>query len=127
MKQEEIFKTLVEELMKIDTVHHEYIDNDNAYVIDSQKNGNELIIKISIKENKDKKEFEEWLETVDDDLFSEVLDELKETEKLIDIEQLYNSKDYKKAIDKIKSKTKEIAQRKIKELQKLINSQSISN
>lgn len=127
MKQEEIFKTLVEELMKIETVHHEYIDNDNAYVIDSQKNGNELIIKVSIKENKDKKEFEEWLETVDDDLFSEVLDELKETEKLVDIEQLYNSKDYKKAIDKIKSKTKEIAQRKIKELQKLINSQIISN
>ena len=120
MKQEEIFKTLVEELMKIDKVHHEYMDNDNAYVIDSQKNGNELIIKVSIKENKDKKEFEEWLETVDDDLFSEVLDELKETEKLIDIEQLYNSKDYKKAIDKIKSKTQEIAVRKIKELQKLI-------
>ena len=126
MKQEEIFKTLVEELMKIDTVHHEYMDNNNAYVIDSQKNGNELIIRISIKENKDKKEFEEWLETVDDDLFSEVLDELKETEKLVDIEQLYNSKDYKKAIDKIKSKTKEIAQRKIKELQKLINSQMIN-
>ena len=126
MKQEEIFKTLVEELMKIDTVHHEYMDNNNAYVIDSQKNGNELIIRISIKENKDKKEFEKWLETVDDDLFSEVLDELKETEKLVDIEQLYNSKDYKKAIDKIKSKTKEIAQRKIKELQKLINSQMIN-
>ena len=35
MKQEEIFKTLVEELMKIDKVHHEYMDNDNAYVIDS--------------------------------------------------------------------------------------------
>ena len=121
MKQEDLMKTLIKELFKMDTVHHEYIDNDNAYVIDSQREGDTLTIKVSLKENKDKKEFEKWLETVDDDLFSEVLDELKETEKLIDIEQLYNSKDYKKAIDKIKSKTKEIAQRKIKELQKLIN------
>jgi hypothetical protein len=36
---------------------------------------------------------------------------------------MYQSKDYKKVIDRIKSKTKEIAQRKIKTLQKLINGQ----
>jgi len=36
------------------------------------------------------------------------------------LDEIYNSKDYKKVIDKIKSKTKEIAVRKIKELQKLL-------
>jgi len=53
-------------------------------------------------------------------LFSEVLDEIKEKEGIKDLDNIYNSKDYQKAIDKIKSKTKEIAIRRIKELQKLI-------
>jgi hypothetical protein len=35
MKQEELFKTLIKELLQMDTIHHEYIDNDTTYVIDS--------------------------------------------------------------------------------------------
>ena len=120
MKQEEIFKTLIQELFAMDTLHQEYQDNDTHFVVDTQKEGNTLTIKVTLKENKDKKEFEQWLENIDDNLFSEVLDELKETEGLHDLDEIYNSKDYKKVIDKIKSKTKEIAVRKIKELQKLL-------
>ena len=82
-----------------------------------------MIIKITLKENKDKQEFEDWLSNIDDTLFEEVLDELKNKEGLINLEDMYQSKDYKKVIDRIKSKTKEIAQRKIKALQKLINGQ----
>lgn len=121
MKQEELFKTLIKELLQMDTIHHEYIDNDNTYVIDSQKNGNELSIKVSIKENKDKKNFEKWLEQIDDTLFSEVIDELSNENELLDLNAIYASKDYKQVINKVKSKTKEVAQRKIKELQKLLN------
>lgn len=120
MKQEEILKTLIKELFAMDTLHQEYQDNDTHFVVDTQKEGNTLTIKVTLKENKDKKEFEQWLENIDDDLFSEVLDELKETEGLHDLDEIYNSKDYKKVIDKIKSKTKEIAVRRIKELQKLL-------
>ena len=120
MKQEEIFKALIKELFAMDTLHQEYQDNDTHFVVDTQKEGNTLTIKVTLKENKDKKEFEQWLENIDDNLFSEVLDELKETEGLHDLDEIYNSKDYKKVIDKIKSKTKEIAVRKIKELQKLL-------
>ena len=108
MKQEELIKALIAELFKMDTMHQEYKDNDTHFLIDSQKEGNTLTIKVQLLENKDKREFEQWLEQIDDDLFSEVLDEI------------YNSKDYQKAIDKIKSKTKEIAVRRIKELQKLL-------
>lgn len=118
MKQEEFIKTLIKELMQTDTLHHEYIDNDSTYVIDSQKEGNTLTIKISLKENKDKKEFEKWLENVDDDLFSEVLEEMG---GLYDLQSLYSSENYKEVINKVKSKTREIANRKIKELQKLLN------
>lgn len=119
MKQEELLKTLIQELFGMDNLHHEYTDNDISYVIDSQKEGNTITIKVSLKENKDKKEFEKWLENVDDNLFSEVLDELNG--KLYDIDSLYNSENYKEVIDQVKSKTKEIAFRKIKELQKLLN------
>ena len=119
MKQEEILKALIKELFGMSELHQEYQDNDTHFVIDSIKEGNTLTIKVELKENKDKKEFEKWLETVDDDLFSEVLDELKK-EGLADLENIYNSKDYKKVIEKVKFKTKEIAARKIKELQKLI-------
>jgi hypothetical protein len=40
---------------------------------------------------------------------------------LSNLNELYESKDYKKVINRVKSKTKEIAARRIKELQKLIN------
>ena len=119
MKQEEMIKTLVKELMELDELHQEYQDKDTHFVVDSQKEGNTLTIKVQLLENEDKKKFEKWLESVDDDLFSEVLDELKK-EGLYDLNSLYNSKDYKKVIEKVKFKTKEIAARRIKELQKLI-------
>ena len=119
MKQEELLKALIKELFGLNELHQEYQDNDTHFVIDSQKDGNTLTIKVQLIENKDKEEFEKWLETVDDQLFSEVLDELQ-SEGLYDLEKIYNSKDYNKLIDKVKSKTKEIAQRKIKELNKLI-------
>lgn len=120
MEQEEIVKALIKELFKMDNVHHEYTDNDISYVIDSQKEGNTITVKVSLKENKDKKEFEKWLENVDNDLFSEVLNEL-EIDGLYNLESIYNSENYKDVIDKVKNKTKKIANRKIKELQKLLN------
>lgn len=120
MKQEEILKALIKELFGMSELHQEYQDNDTHFVVDSQKEGNTLTIKVQLLENKDKKEFEKWLETVDDDLFSEVLDELKK-EGLADLENIYNSKDYKRVINKVKLKTKEIAVKRIKELQKLIS------
>ena len=123
MKQEELLKTLLTELMGMTELHQEYQDNDTHFVIDSQKEGNTLTIRVQLLENKDKKEFESWLQKIDDSLFEEVLDELKTKEGLKDLEALYQSNDYKKVINKVKSKTKEIAARRIKELQKLINGQ----
>lgn len=123
MKQEELLKTLVAELMGMQELHQEYQDNDTHFVIDSKKEGNKLTIEITLKDNKDKKDFERWLETVDDNLFSEVLEELQEKEGLSNLNELYESKDYKRVISRVKSKTKEIAARRIKELQKLINGQ----
>ena len=120
MKQEETFKALIKELFAVNATHQEYQDNDTHFVVDSKKEGNTLTIKVQLLENKDKKEFEKWLQTVDDDIFGEVLDELREREGLLNLNELYESKDYKRVIDRVKSKTKEVAARRIKELQKLI-------
>ena len=123
MKQEELLKALISELMGMDELHQEYQDNDTHYVVDSTKEGNTLTIKVQLLENKDKKDFENWLQQVDDDLFQEVLEELAEKEGLSDINSLYNSENYQQVIDRVKTKTKEIANRKIKMLKKLINGQ----
>ena len=120
MKQEEVMKTLIKELFKMDNVHEEYQDKDTHFVVDSQKDGNTLTIKVKLVENKDKKEFEKWLKQVDDTLFSDVLDELREKDGLVNLNELYNSERYGEVIKKVKAKTKEIAARRIKELQKLI-------
>ena len=123
MKQEELLKALIEELFEMDTLHQEYQDNDSHFVVDSTREGNTLTIKVQLLENKDKKDFENWLQQVDDDLFQEVLEELSEKDGLSDINSLYNSENYQQAIDKVKAKTKEIANRKIKMLKKLLNGQ----
>ena len=123
MKQEELLKALISELMGMDELHQEYQDNDTHFVIDSTKEGNTLVIKVQLLENKDKKDFENWLQQVDDDLFQEVLEELAEKDGLSDINSLYNSENYQQVIDRVKTKTKEIANRKIKMLKKLINGQ----
>jgi hypothetical protein len=123
MKQEELLKALISELMGMDELHQEYQDNDTHFVIDSTKEGNTLTVKVQLLENKDKKDFENWLQQVDDDLFQEVLEELAEKDGLSDINSLYNSENYQQVIDRAKTKTKEIANRKIKMLKKLINGQ----
>ena len=120
MKQEEIFTALIRELFAMDELHQEYQDSDINFVVDSQREGNTLNIKVQLLENKDKEDFEQWLKNIDDDIFSEVLDELKD-EGLVDLDTLYNSKDYKQVIDKVKNKTKEIALKRIKKLQSFIN------
>jgi hypothetical protein len=58
------------------------------------------------------------LKQIDDNLFQEVLDSLGNIDEL---NSLYESDNYQKVINSIKSKTKEIANKKIKELQKLLN------
>ena len=121
MKQEELLKALIKELFGLNELHQEYQDNDTHFVIDSQKEGNTLTIKVELLEDTDKEEFEEWLKTIDDNLFTEILEGLA-SEGLTDLDSIYNSKDYKKVIDKVKAKATEITTNKIKELQNVLNS-----
>ena len=117
MTEEELIKHLVKQLIQLDTaVQYEYMENGTQYLIDAKKEGNKVIIEVSMNENEDKKDFEAWLKKLDDNLFAEVLEEIGDK----NIFKVYETKEYKKVIDQVKQKTKEIANRKIKELQALL-------
>jgi len=121
MKQEELLKTLIKELFALSELHQEYQDKDTHFVVDSKKEGNKLTITVTLKENKDKKEFEKWVNQLDDDLFNEVWESLSKEDALHDLNDLYNSENYKEVINKFKIRTKQIARGKIEQLQKLLS------
>lgn len=114
-----IQKALIEELFNLDELHEEYSDSDSSYVIDSKRDGNKLIITITLNENEDKKEFEKYLENVSDELFQEALESL-EGENIKNLEEMYRSEHYPIVIEKVTSKIKELANKKIEDLKKLI-------
>lgn len=120
MKQEELLKQVINELFSLDNLHQEYQDNDTHYVVDSQKEGNKLTITITLKENKDKKEFEDYISKMPDSLFEETWEKLSKEDDLHDLDEIYNSKDYKIVIDKFKKVSKQLAKDKIKYLQNFI-------
>ena len=120
MKQEELLKQVINELFSLDNLHQEYQDNDTHYVVDSQKEGNKLTITITLKENKDKKEFEDYISKMPDSLFEEIWESLSEEDNLHSLDEMYNSENYKEVINRFKNKTKVIASNKIKELQKYL-------
>lgn len=119
MKEENLL-ALIKELATVDSLHQEYQDNDIHYVIDANRKGDTINFSVQLKKNKDKENFEKWVGLLDDDIFNETWEALSEKYGLQNLNNLYNSKEYKKVIDKFKSQVKEIAQGKIDKLSKLI-------
>ena len=120
MMKEELFKTLIKQLMDLNEIHYEYTENDNSYVLDSEKNGDTLTIKVKVSENKDKKEFEHFVDTLDDDLFNEVWESLSEEDELHTLNEIYDSPNYKEVINKFKAKVKEVVSQRIEDYKKLL-------
>jgi len=117
MKQE-LLTQLVKELFgSVDELHQEYKDNEISYVIDAKKEDNVLNITISLNENKDKEEFQKWIQELDDDIYEETIESLKD--KIKNLNEVYESEDYQDVIDAFKNKVKEIAQSRIDYLKTL--------
>ena len=83
--------------------------------------GNSIILKLTKKDNKDKKEFEDWVNQLDDDIFTEVWESLSEDFGLKELNDIYDSPNYKNVINVFKTRAKEIAEEKVKMLTKLFN------
>ena len=95
-----------------------------AYEVDLKKDGDVLKIVIERKqlENKKKKEFESWLDSIDDDLFQEALERVKKITGL-DANQLnekYDSDEFINVIDCFKKIIPAIAKEKIDNLSKYL-------
>lgn len=109
---------LIKELFKMDELHQEYSDNDISFAIDTQKiDDNTLEIKVTLnEENKDKKEFEQWVKQIPDDIFSEILESLDD-----DIYEKYNSEKYMEIIDQVRSKANSILLDRMSKYKGLLN------
>ena len=95
-----------------------------AYEVDLKKDGDVLNIVIERKklENKDKKEFEAWLDTLDDDLFQEALTKARELtgESPQKLDDQYNSEQYKDIINLFKNVVSILVKEKIDALNKIL-------
>ena len=95
-----------------------------AYEVDLKKDGDVLNIVIERKklENKDKKEFEAWLDTLDDDLFQEALTKARELtgESPQKLDDQYNSENYKDIINLFKNVVSILVKEKIDALNKIL-------
>ena len=110
------FAPLIKELFTLDEVHEEYKDDEINFSIDSQKKDDStLVITIKLKENKDKKEFEKWVDGLDDEIFEEAAVTVNKQFNG-KMNEVYASKNYKDVIDAFKSTTFKIAQEKINSL-----------
>ena len=116
-------REILEKLFQQEELHEEIVDNNIKYVIDVEKDtDNEINITVTKEQvsNKDKEQFEAWVNQLDGDLFTEIWESLSEDYGLYDLNKLYESEDYKKVIDLFKERTQKILSKKIEKLTKLI-------
>lgn len=116
-------REILEKLFQQEELHEEIVDNNIKYVIDVEKGtDNEINITVTKEKvsNKDKEQFETWVNQLDDNLFSEIWESLSEDYGLYDLNKCYESEDYQKVIDLFKERTQKILSQKIEKLTKLI-------
>lgn len=114
--------SLVKDILNMDEMHQQYQDNDINCVLDLvKKDENTFVLTVSLKENKDKKEFEHWADSIDDELFDEVWNSLSNLYDLHDLNQKYESDDTcKYVIELFKNEAKKLAKQKIAKLTKIL-------
>ena len=116
---ERIITQLIKELFKsAEEMHEEYSENGTSYALDVKKEGNTLNVKITLKGNKDKKDFEKFVDELDDDIYEEVIESLQD--EIGDLTKLYETESYKDVITIFKNKVKQVAQNRINYLKTLV-------
>lgn len=120
MKNENLI-ALIKELMSMDEMREEFQDNNSSFSIDSKKENNKLIITVSYKENTDKKDFENWVQKLDDDIFTETWENLSEKYGLDKLNKIYQTPEYNKVIKLFKEQATQLAKNKIMTLSNLFD------
>ncbi len=104
--------------------NEEVFDGKDAYSLVLEKVGDTINISLTKKENVDQKNFEAFVDSIDDDLWLSVVENFKELTgtSLPEIEKMLNKGSFKKVLDIIKPAVKQTASDRIAELQKEIDS-----
>lgn len=104
--------------------NEEVFDGKDAYSLVLEKVGNTVNISLTKKENVDQKNFEAFVDSIDDDLWLSVTENFKKLTgtSLHEIENMLNEGSFKKVLDIIKPAVKQTASDRIAELQKEIDS-----
>ena len=110
--------SFIKELFAMDEMHEEYKDDEINFSIDSQKKDDStLVITIKLKEDNTKKEFEKWVDDLDDEIFEEAVGIVNEH---FDgkMNEVYSSENYKDVINLFKATVTKLAKEKINSLRK---------
>lgn len=121
--KEEIMMALVKELFSYGNLHEEYSFNDDSFILDLKKeDDNNITIKVILKEkdNKDKKEFEKWVNSLDDDIFNETWESLSEECGLKELNDAYKTENYQQVINMFKDRASQVINSKINNLKDLL-------
>lgn len=104
--------------------NEEVFDGKDAYSLVLEKVGDTINISLTKKENVDQKNFEAFVDSIDDDLWLSVTENFKKLTgtSLHEIENMLNEGSFKKVLDIIKPAVKQTASDRIAELQKEIDS-----
>ena len=78
-----------------------------------------ISITVSYKENADKKDFENWVQKLDDDIFTETWENLSEKYGLDKLNKIYQTPEYNKVIKLFKEQATQLAKNKIMTLSNL--------
>lgn len=84
-----------------------------------------MTIKVTLSENKDKKDFEQYVNQMPDDLFQEIWESLSEKHGLKTLNELYEGNNYKQVISLFKGEGAEILKKRIADATALLNQISL--
>ena len=114
-----LLQAVFQELFGTNDMHEKYEDNGVFFSIDSKKtDDNTMVITLHYKEDDSKKDFEEYVDNLDDEIFTEALEQ---TKKMIpNMEVIYESTDWEKVADTFQDNVNAVIENKIKNLKSFI-------
>lgn len=119
--EDKIILNLFKDLFNLDNIHEEYSDENETYVIDAIKENEDKIIITLTHKKSDKEKFEQWVNKLDDEIFTDTWESLSNEYDLKTLNDIYETDRYPEIIKLFKKRAKEITEEKVRTLLNNIN------